>query len=319
MSVDTPTPETQNPQGEPEDLGSLDAAAAAFAARLEPKEEDKPEAQTTEAEPDPEPESEADTEADEADPEADEQTEELVEVEFEGKTFKVPPELQKGLLRQSDYSRKMNEVSEKEKTYTQRLELIEHIEKIADERSEALAQVRLLDEQIKQFESVDWAKAQAENPGEAALAAVRLLNLQNQRKEAANAAAQIARKMTETRHKLDLDKRVEMEKVLDKQMPGWRGEEGVKFTAYAMENGWKPEEIGSITDPRVVLAIDKARRFDALQKSKEQVKAKAKDAPPVVKPGAARPRVDQTQEAMTRLRKTNSVDDAAAAFLARMK
>jgi hypothetical protein len=317
---EAPTPETQNPQGETDDPGSLDAAAAAFAARTEqqPQEEAAPNP-TEEAEPDPESADEPAEEAEEADPEAGDDAGELVEVEIEGKTYKVPPELQKGYLRQSDYSRRMNEVGEKEKAYTQRLELIEGIEAAAEQRAEALAQVRLLDERIKSYEGIDWAKARAENPGEAAMAAIELLSLKDQRKDAVGAAAQVARKLTETRQKVDGEKAADMARVLDKELPGWRGDVGAQITEYAKSIGFAEKDIASITDPKVVLALDKARRFDALQQSKEQIKAKAKDAPPVVKPGAARPRVNAAQDAMGRLRKSNSLDDAADAFIARRK
>jgi hypothetical protein len=311
------TPENQNPQGETGDTGSLDAATAAFAARMEPAAEQSEEQaqtqETEEAEPDPESADEPTEEAEEADPEEGEEAEQLVEVD--GKEIPLS-ELQKGYLRQADYSRKMNEASEKEKAYTERLELIEGIETAADERAEALALVKQIDERIKAYEGVDWAKARAENPAEAALAAVELLQLQDQRKEAVNAAAQVARKLTEGRQKLDGEKRAEMAKVLDKELPGWRENVGIEITKYALSKGYTEKDLGAITDPRVVIALDKARRFDALQQSKEQVKAKAKAAPPVVKPGAPR-RVDAAQDAMASLRKSNSLEDAEAAFLAR--
>lgn len=312
MSVEAPTPEGQNPQGEPDDLGSLEAAEAAFAAQ-QPQEEAQ-----TEADPDPEAESEADTEAEQADPEAEEPTDELVEVEIEGKTYKVPPELQKGYLRQSDYSRAMNAVSEKEKTYTSRLELIDGAEKAAEERAEALAAVHLLDARSKALEEA-LAQAKKEDPQQAALIALELIDVRDQRREANNAAAQVARKLTDTKNKLFQERVTDMAKVLDKDLPGWRDQVGSEITKYAESIGYSRDEIGAITDPKVVIALDKARRFDALQKSKEQLKAKAKDAPPVVKPGAARPRVDAGQDAMARLRKSNSLDDAAALFEARMK
>jgi hypothetical protein len=66
-----------------------------------------------------------------------------------------------------------------------------------------------------------------------------------------------------------------------------------------------------------VVALNKARKFDAIQDGKAAVKAKAKDAPPVVKPGAVRPRADKQTEALAQLRRTNSLDDAAKAFMAR--
>ena len=133
---EAPTPETQNASAEPDDLGSLDAAAAAFATKEQSEEAAHPE---EEAEPAHETEEETEQEAEEADPDEESESDELVEVEIEGKTYKVPPELQKGYLRQSDYSRKMNEVSEKEKAYSQRLEVAEKLYEGAEKFATALS------------------------------------------------------------------------------------------------------------------------------------------------------------------------------------
>jgi len=317
---EVPTPETQNPQGEPDDSGSLDAAAAAFAARVEP--EEAPKSSNEEADPDPESAEESTEEADEADPQEEDEAGELVEVEIDGVKVSLPPDqadkLQKGYLRQSDYSRRMNEVTEKEKAYTQRIEIAEKLVEGAEKYAKALAEVNSIDAEIKQFESVNWQQLEREDPSRASLMAVKLMRLQQARQDAVNQAQSVDREIAEHRMK-DIDaKRAEMDKVLRKELKGWGDELGVEITKYALDTGWTREALSSLTDPQVVIALDKARRFDALQKSKETIKAKAKEAPPVVKPGASRPSVDKKTEAMSRLRKSGSMDDAEAAFLARM-
>ena len=106
------TPEIQT-ESAPEELGSLDAAALAFEKReqaLAEAGEPETETETDEAEPD----------AEASDGEPDEETEqELEEVTVEGVTLNLPKDqaeaLRKSTLRQADYSRKMNEVSAKEK------------------------------------------------------------------------------------------------------------------------------------------------------------------------------------------------------------
>lgn len=311
---EAPTPESQNPQGETEDLGSLDAAAAAFAAQEQSLEDTE-----EEAEPDPEAAEETEQEADEADPDEESEAGELVEVEIEGKTYKVPPELQKGYLRQQDYSRRMNEVSEKEKAYTQRLEVAEKLVQGAEKYASALAEVNQIDAEIKQFDDVNWQQLESSDPSRASLMAVKLMRLQQARQSAVDKAQAVDREIAEAKTKTIDAKREEMDKVLRKELKGWGDELGTQITRYALETGWTREQLSNLTDAQVVIALDKARRFDALKKSTDSVKAKAKDAPPVVKPGAPRPVPNKTDEAMTRLRKSNSLDDAAAAFLSRMK
>jgi hypothetical protein len=69
----------------------------------------------------------------------------------------------------------------------------------------------------------------------------------------------------------------------------------------------------------VVVALEKARKFDALQKSKTDLKAKVKDAPPVLKPGVRQSKQNPVDESMAQLRKFRTRDAAEVAFLARMK
>src|SRR4051812_15116301 len=126
----TQTPESENAQAEPLDPGSDEAAIAALLAKDtdEPNPEDEPEA---------EPEAELDEE-----PAEDEPKDELVEVEGEdGKTYKVPPEVQKAMLRQADYSRKMSAVQAQEKQATQTKETADRLLAGAEKYAEALSEV----------------------------------------------------------------------------------------------------------------------------------------------------------------------------------
>ena len=149
----------------PDDVGSLDAAARAFELREQAPEQ-------SEAEPDTDTEdSEADPNAEADDGETDEDTEqELSEVVVEGVTLSLPKDqaeaIQKATLRQADYSRKMNEVSAQEKKATQTLEHAEKMRAGAEKFADVLAGVRMLDQQIKQYETLDWQKLRADDPGQ---------------------------------------------------------------------------------------------------------------------------------------------------------
>ncbi len=296
------------------DTGSEENAAAAFAATLNEGDEPPTETDPTPAD---EPAEDADPDAVEADPDDAPEAEELAEVEIGGKTYKVPAEVEKAILRQADYSRKMNEVGAKDKTLNERLATVETLEKSVEERAEALAEVRSIDARIKQYEGIDWPKAKAENPAEAAMAAIELLSLKDQRKDAVQAAANVARDLTASRSKLLDSARSEMDAALKKDLPGWGDKLGTDITRYALDNRVALKSLQELTDPAIVVALDKARRYDALQAAKTTLKAKAQDAPKVVKPGA--PRRVNPDAVMDQLRKTNTQEAAEAAFLSRMK
>ena len=305
--------ESQTQQADaPADLpsGSDDEAVAAFAA-LDPSE------QTKEPDPADTPAEGANEEATAADPDAAPEAEALVEVEIGGKTFEVPAEVQKAVLRQADYSRRMNEVGQKEKVYEERTALAEQLVEGAEKRAEALAEVRAIDARIKAYDGIDWAAAKANNPAEAAMAAIELMTLKDQRKDAVQNAANVARELTEGRNKLLSDQRAEMDNILRKELKGWGDELGTKLTQYAIATKVQMKTLQTLTDPAIVVALEKARQWDALQSAKQNLKAKADDAPRVAKPGAPR-QANPKQDAMSRLRSEKTMEAAEAAFLSRM-
>ena len=110
MPETVPTPSTENAQAEPWEKGSDEEALAALTAQTAQAVEQPT---TEEAKPDDEPAKDPEQEAEPADPADGDDAEQLVEVTLEGKTFNVAPEVEKAMLRQADYSRKMNEVSAK--------------------------------------------------------------------------------------------------------------------------------------------------------------------------------------------------------------
>jgi hypothetical protein len=84
----------------------------------------------------------------EATPEA-----ELIDVEYEGETFKVPPKLKDALLRQADYTKKTMEVAETRKAIEAEKAQIEHVRNISTAKVNAMTQAQVLDYQIKSIEA----------------------------------------------------------------------------------------------------------------------------------------------------------------------
>lgn len=291
--------------------GSEDEAIALFNRRAESKAEATPET------PDDEPQDTDESEPAEGDPEESaEPAEQLVEAEYEGKTYKVPPELQKALLRQSDYSRKMNEVGAKAKDYTQRIEQAERLAEGAEKYAEVLAKVKVIDTQLAQFQEVDFDKLEIEDPSRYSILAVKHMKLLRAREATAAEASGLTSQIASEKAAAVEAKRLDMLKALQKDLPGWGEELGKKVSQYAIASGYTVPEIQNFTDPRLVVALDKARKFDAIQQGKAAALGKAQAAPQVLKPGAKRT-VSQSQEAMQRFQKSSSPEDAVAVFLAR--
>lgn len=310
-------PQAPTAQATPGEAGSLDAAVLALQQRAEVQPVEAEEASTeTEAKGD-----DPNTDADNGTPEEDTDAQaEFSEVEFDGKRFAVPAdqaeELQKALLRQADYSRKMNEVSSKEKAATQRMEEATRFAEAAEKHAEALAEVRLVDERLKSFERVDWQGLRSANPAEYAAMAADVQSLRMAKAQAEHKAASIGQEVDSAKQSGLVEKRTAMLKTLETSLKGWGDEMGAALTQYATGNGVAMETLSTLTDPGMVVALHKAKLYDDLQKAKNGVQDKLKLVPPVLKPGAVRP-VNKHAEAMTRLSKTGGDEDAIAALASR--
>ena len=311
------TPQTQT-YPVPGEAGSLDAAALAFETRETAQAE---EAVSDEEQPEAEEQAEGDdpnAEADQGDSDEDTDAAELVEVELDGKTFKVPAEVEKGILRQADYSRKMNAVAAQEKVYAQRVEQAETLIAGAEKLAATLAEVKVIDARLKAYEAVDWQTLRAENPAEFAARAAEMQMLRLGRSEAEQKARSVSAEVESAKGQASSQARAEMFAELPKRLKGWNDQMGEKLTEYAEANGVKRETLQSLTDPGMVVALEKARKYDDLQAAKTTLKAKAANAPPVLKPGQPK-RTNAQDDAMTNLRKYRTQDAAEAAFLSRMR
>ena len=115
------------------------------------------------------------------------------------------------------------------------------------------------------------------------------------------------------------------EQFMAQKIPNWNVESGKALHEYGLNNGIPVEKLttGYFADPTATLMMWKAQQWDRLQGSKPAVTNKASNAPPVIKPGsnAVQKAVASSnyQKAREKLRKSGSVDDAAALFLKRMK
>jgi hypothetical protein len=246
---------------------------------------------------------------DEADPDPKDDAPELVEVEYEGETVKVPVKVKDALLRQSDYSRKMNELGEKEKltrTAVERAELITSgLEKIA----EAKAQAVIANADVEFYEKQDWGEMIANDPRSYARMQASYNQALVARDKALLAAQNVEAELSQAKRASIDDARNAMMTTLQKDLKGWGDELGAKITRYAMSQGYSQADLQTLTDPKVVIALDKARRFDELQAARVALKAKGQDAPKVVKPGSTQ-RVSGKQAIEARFKKTPTEEDA---------
>lgn len=244
-----------------------------------------------------------------------------------GNEYELPTELheeiEKGTLRQSDYTKKTQELAERRRA------IESETAQAKQERAEVAATLTKL-RQIVETQmpaEPDWQKLAAENPeafpetfARWKSMADRLAKVQAAEEEAA------ARVHADLQKELEVRMQEEAEK-LAAALPAWADpKQGPvarqRLVSYAEKIGYTPQQLGQVRDHRLIVLLDKARQFDELKATAAKpgaVPAKKVAARITLKPGSSqdsKPKVTDAARANMRLAKTGSAEDAAAAFLA---
>lgn len=209
---------------------------------------------------------------------------ELVEVEFSGKQYKLPPELKDALMAQSDYTRKTQEVAERQRLVDLQALQMQHeaqFQQHVQQEFNALAQ---LEYEISRYKNIDWTNLDTDTY-------IRTKSVLDQLKEQkGEVEKQIDGKRQQYAQgvqQLMGQAREKGNEYLSKFIPKWGAETQKELASYGQNEGYSDIEIGSLTDARMVKTLWKAMQWDRLQSQKASTTKRANQAPPVAKPGAS--------------------------------
>lgn len=235
----------------------------------------------------PQPGDEADTDevdAEDEDGEEEEGEEEapLIEVERGGKTYKIPAELKDEFLMQGDYTRKTQEIAEQRKQYEA---AIQRVSEVSEAETQALYKVAQIDVELAQYQNVDWDAWFEQDPIAADRAERRIEKLQRAREGATGEHAR-AREIAAQITQQETAKRVEEGARIVKQMiPDWGPEKDAKLTAFALAQGFEPDELrGAVANPRMIVILNAA--YEHMENQKKAAVAKKIEKQVEIKPAA---------------------------------
>jgi len=198
------------------------------------------------------------------------------ETEFEGKRYKVPKELKEALLRQADYTRKTQEVAEQRK-------MIEQAQVALAQQAEAQkalvkddAKVESIAERVEAYDKVDWQALNQTDPGAAQTHWMQYQTLKDQQQKLV-AEIQAKEQARSLEAQQAIAKQIQQgQEVLARDIKGWGPELAQKVSKFATDNyGVTSEELGSITDPRIIKLLHDAMTFRETQKVTQVAKKAA--------------------------------------------
>ena len=200
-----------------------------------------------------------------------------------------------------DYTQKTQQVAEQrkeleaiqEQIQAQQLELQQGAQ-LSGELVEDVAKITSLDQQLAQYQNVDWQKLSDSDVVEAQKLFFQYNQLQQER---SNAVSQFEAKrqnaLAQQQH-IIADKVQKGREQLAKEIPNWSQETIQEIVSVGKDYGFTDNELNAIIDPRHVRVLHDAMQWRKLKSKNSVTKKKVASAKPVVKPGSKDPKVKST-------------------------
>jgi hypothetical protein len=163
--------------------------------------------------------------------------EELFDIEVNGKTHKVTKEIRDSVLMHADYTRKTQEVAEQRKAIEAQRSQVDQFATAAQAHIRDMGRLMALDDQLDQYNKVDWARYTNENPLEAD-AAFRQRTLMKEQRESLARQIQANEMRRSQEAQLAQAKRYEeTNRKLETEIKGWNADLAGKLRQYAADVG----------------------------------------------------------------------------------
>jgi hypothetical protein len=205
------------------------------------------------------------------------------EVEYEGTKYKVPKELKDALLRQSDYTRKTQEVAEQRKSVEVQQQQMQQQAQLQQVAFKEYATMVNADQQLEQYKALDWQALIDRDPVEAMKLDRQMRQLQDTRNTAQSRITQI-QQASAIQAQQETAKRLEEGRAaVQRDIKDWSPELAQKLTDHGKSYGFTDNELSQVTDPRSVQILHDAYLYrQIMQKTKPQLVPKV-EAKPVTK------------------------------------
>jgi len=233
-------------------------------------------------------------------------------------------ELRKGYLRQSDYTKKTQSLSEQRKEMESLTEQYgAQLQQIQAERQQYIQHLQALSENqdIKKFD-IDWERLRLEDPLE-------YVTKRQEFQEAKEKAEEVKTKAKQAMVRSAAEKEQQWAKVVEDEkskliaaLPEWgetdsQRQLATELRSYAQTLGYSEPEIDSLVDHRSFLVLRKAMPYDEMQNANPKAK-KLKGKPRVIRAGKGASRTQAQRDALktkrNQLKNSGHVRDAAKVF-----
>lgn len=194
------------------------------------------------------------------------------DIEFDGQAYRVPKPLKEAFLRQSDYTKKTQEVAaEKQAVQTERQRIeadrqrFQHDTEAHGANLRDMARLIGMGEQIESYRKLNWAAIEQADATNGTNHAQRLFREQSQLERDAQglAGALHAREQERQSHaqRESATRKEQANAVFARDIPGWNTGTKQQMWDYAISKGVTADRLGDTTDPVLMSILYDASRW----------------------------------------------------------
>jgi hypothetical protein len=266
---------------------------------------------------DEEPEIEDDVEED-----SEEQPIQNIRLKVNGEEIEKPLDEVVALAQQGlDYTKKTQEVAEQRKEleslqaqFNETTKQYQEQQQLNNLLIEDVAKVTALDQQLAQYQNVDWQQLSDSDFVEAQKLFFQYNQLQKERTEAVSQFEAKRQNALTIQQQMIAQQVAKGKEILAKEIPNWSPETTQAIISVGKEYGFTDNEMNGIIDPRHVRVLHDAMQWRKLKSKNSVTKKKVASAKPVVRPGSKDPKKavsSSTKKMREQLRRTGSSELAS--------
>lgn len=248
--------------------------------------------------------------------------EEGEEIEIDGEKYIVPPKFKSAFMRTQDYTQKTQALAEQRRQLEEQGKFVQQTAQIQQAQFEKAVEVKLLADQVAQYEKLDWQALAQQDPAQAMSLQMQYQQLQRQLQGKAVELQTVGQQAQQLTAQQRQTMAAEGVKALKSKIPNWGAELQSSIAENTRGYGFSDAEIAEVFDPRLVEVLHDAMQWKKLQASKSSITKKVSTAKPLVKTTARSLQQGQesskAQDLRARFRKTGRPDDVQNFLEARL-
>ena len=270
--------------------------------------------------------SESEEETEDDDEESEGKEPDVYTVKIDGEEYEVNlDELTSGYQRQKDYTKKTQAVAEERKLLEAKQ--AEYTAAQEDFQAKAIMANELLNRDLAKYASIDWETLKKEDPAGFLSKQIEIQDIKKSQVELQEAYAASQEQSAKAAQEAYQAKVAEEHPKVLQAFPDWKdndkaNEQWKSLMTYGREIGFADSELQNFISARDLQLLDKARKYDEIQKTKKSITKKSKPTiKKVVRPKGVAPKSAgskrRVDEAKGNLRASGSLKDAANLLMER--